>query len=289
MKKTGWIVSLLFALLLAGCGQNTAADEEKDNKGTETAETEAESKETSETDKKATSQEVLAAASEKSAELKNFAMDGTLNMVMKSGEETMETNADLQTKTNVDPLVMQQTMQMEAEGQTNTIDMYMDEEFIYIKDLQSGGWVKMKQAGPGMGEMMNQPKTMTPADQIKQLEQMADDIQMEETESEYILNVKGNGEKLMSLTGSMMGSDPAMQAALEQMDIEQIDYTYTLDKETYFPKSLNMDIKMFITENDQKIEMQQTITSQFSEMNELENFSIPEEVLNEAVEVDPAA
>ncbi|MCM3595457.1 hypothetical protein M4D55_06580 [Metabacillus idriensis] len=289
MKKTGWIVSLLFALLLAGCGQNTAADEEKDNKGTETAETEAESKETSETDKKATSQEVLAAASEKSAELKNFAMDGTLNMVMKSGEETMETNADMQTKTNVDPLVMQQTMQMEAEGQTNTIDMYMDEEFIYIKDLQSGGWVKMKQAGPGMGEMMNQQKTMTPADQIKQLEQMADDIQMEETESEYILNVKGNGEKLMSLTGSMMGSDPAMQAALEQMDIEQIDYTYTLDKETYFPKSLNMDIKMFITENDQKIEMQQTITSQFSEMNELENFSIPEEVLNEAVEVDPAA
>lgn len=289
MKKTGWIVSLLFALLLAGCGQNTAADEEKENKGTETAETEAESKGTSETDKKATSQEVLAAASEKSAELKNFAMDGTLNMVMKSGEETMETNADMQTKTNVDPLVMQQTMQMEAEGQTNTIDMYMDEEFIYIKDLQSGGWVKMKQAGPGMGEMMNQQKTMTPADQIKQLEQMADDIQMEETESEYILNVKGNGEKLMSLTGSMMGSDPAMQAALEQMDIEQIDYTYTLDKETYFPKSLNMDIKMFITENDQKIEMQQTITSQFSEMNELENFSIPEEVLNEAVEVDPAA
>ncbi|TDL80830.1 DUF6612 family protein [Peribacillus frigoritolerans] len=286
MKKTGWIVSLLFALLLAGCGQNTAADEEKEKKATET---EAESKETSETDKKATSQEVLAAASEKSAELKNFAMDGTLNMVMKSGEETMETNADMQTKTNVKPLVMQQTMQMEAEGQTNTIDMYMDEEFIYIKDLQSGGWVKMKQAGPGMGEMMNQQKTMTPADQIKQLEQMADDIQMEETENEYILNVKGNGEKLMSLTGNMIGSDPAMQAALEQMEIEQIDYTYTLDKETYFPKSLNMDIKMFITEQEQKIEMQQTITSQFSEMNELPNFSIPEEVLNEAVEVDPAA
>jgi hypothetical protein len=288
LKKSGWIISLLFALLLAGCGQSTASTE-KEDKAAETAETEAKTKEKSEIDKNATSQEVLAAASEKSAELKNFAMDGTLKMIMTTEEGTMETNAEMQTKTNVEPLFMQQTMQMEAEGQTNTIEMYMDEEFIYIKDVQSGGWVKMKQAGPGMGEMMNQQKTMTPAEQIKKLEQMADDIQMEETENEYIFNVKGNGEKLMSLTGNMMGSDPAMQAALEQMDIEQIDYTYTLDKETYFPKSLKMDIKMFVTENEQKIEMQQTITSEFSEMNELENFSIPEEVLKEAVEVDPAA
>jgi hypothetical protein len=288
LKKSGWIMSLLFALLLAGCGQSTATTE-KEDKAAETAETEAENKETNETDKNATSQEVLAAASEKSAELKNFAMDGTLKMIMTTEEGTMETNAEMQTKTNVEPLFMQQTMQMEAEGQTNTIEMYMDKEFIYIKDVQSGGWVKMKQAGPGMGEMMNQQKTMTPAEQIKQLEQMADDIQMEETEGEYIFNVKGNGEKLMGLTGNMMGSDPAIQAALEQMDIEQIDYTYTLDKETYFPKSLKMDIKMFVTENEQKIEMQQTITSEFSEMNELENFSIPEEVLNEAVEVDPVS
>jgi hypothetical protein len=288
LKKSGWIISLLFALLLAGCGQSTASTE-KEDKAAETAETEAKTKEKSEIDKNATSQEVLAAASEKSAELKNFAMDGTLKMIMTTEEGTMETNAEMQTKTNVEPLFMQQTMQMEAEGQTNTIEMYMDEEFIYIKDVQSGGWVKMKQAGPGMGEMMNQQKTMTPAEQIKKLEQMADDIQMEQTENEYIFNVKGNGEKLMSLTGNMMGSDPAMQAALEQMDIEQIDYTYTLDKETYFPKSLKMDIKMFVTENEQKIEMQQTITSEFSEMNELENFSIPEEVLKEAVEVDPAA
>jgi outer membrane murein-binding lipoprotein Lpp len=126
LKKSGWIISLLFALLLAGCGQSTASTE-KEDKAAETAETEAETKEKSETDKNATSQEVLAAASEKSAELKNFAMDGTLKMIMTTEEGTMETNAEMQTKTNVEPLFMQQTMQMEAEGQTNTIEMYMDQ------------------------------------------------------------------------------------------------------------------------------------------------------------------
>lgn len=287
MKKLGLIISLLFALLLAGCGQSAATTEKNEEKDS-TAQ-EAETKETSEADKEATAKEVLAAASEKSAELKNFAMDGTMNMVMKVGEETIETNADMQTKTNVEPLVMQQTMEMEAEGQTTAVEMYMDEAYIYMQDIQSGGWIKMSQAGAGMGEMMNQQKTMTPAEQIKQLEQIADDIKLEETDSEYILNVKGNGEKLMGLTGDLMGSDPNMQAAMEQMEIEQIDYTYTLDKETHFPKALKMDIKMFITENEEKVEMQQSISSVFSQMNELEGVSIPEEVVNEAVEMDPGA
>lgn len=287
MKKLGLIISLLFALLIAGCGQSAATTEKNEEKDS-TAQ-EAETKETSEADKEATAKEVLGAASEKSAELKNFAMDGTMNMVMKVGEETIETNADMQTKTNVEPLVMQQTMEMKAEGQTTAVEMYMDEAYIYMKDIQSGGWIKMSQAGAGMGEMMNQQKTMTPAEQIKQLEQIADDIELEETDTEYILNVKGNGEKLMGLTGDLMGSDPNMQAAMKQMEIEQIDYTYTLDKETHFPKALKMDIKMFITENEEKVEMQQSISSAFSQMNELEGVSIPEEVVNEAVEMDPGA
>ncbi|PLR67523.1 DUF6612 family protein [Bacillus sp. UMB0893] len=287
MKKLGVIISLLFVLLLAGCGQSAATTEKNEEKDSTTQE--AETKETSEADKEATAKEVLGAASEKSAELKNFAMDGTMNMVMKVGEETIETNADMQTKTNVEPLVMQQTMEMKAEGQTTAVEMYMDEAYIYMKDIQSGGWIKMSQAGAGMGEMMNQQKTMTPAEQIKQLEQIADDIELEETDTEYILNVKGNGEKLMGLTGDLMGSDPNMQAAMKQMEIEQIDYTYTLDKETHFPKALKMDIKMFITENEEKVEMQQSISSAFSQMNELEGVSIPEEVVNEAVEMDPGA
>ncbi|MGX1195028.1 DUF6612 family protein [Metabacillus sp. SLBN-84] len=285
MKKWSLLIGLLFTLVLAGCGQSAATNEEKEDKQAEKAE--AETTETADKEKEATAEEVLASASEKSADLKNFAMDGTMDMIVTSSEGKMETTADMQTKTNIEPLVMQQTMNMSAEGQTTSIEMYMDDQYIYMNDPVSGGWIKMSQAGPGMGEMMNQAKTMTPADQIKQMEAMADDIQLEETDTEYILSVKGNGEKLMSLTGNMMGSDPNMQAVMDQMDIEQIDYTYTLDKETYYPKALDMVIKMFVTENNEEVELQQSISTKFSEMNELEGFSIPKEVLDQAVEVQP--
>jgi hypothetical protein len=282
LKKYALTLCLLLAFILTGCGQEAANSEQK---------TEAEKQEVEKEEEKLTAEEVLSQATEKSKELKNFEMNGTLNMTMTAAEQTNETEMKMDTKTSIDPFFMHQKMNMDVDGQPQSVEMYINQEYMYIQSPGTEEWTKIKQVGQvDLQQLLEEQQSVNPIAQLEQMKEFADDIQLEENENEYILNVNGNGDKLMDLIGGLVGSgmDQAqLEAIMSQMKIEKIDYSYSLDKETMEPKSLQMDLTMKITENEETVSMNQKVNFTFSNINQLKDLTIPEEIENNAVETNP--
>ncbi|WLR51781.1 hypothetical protein LC040_02430 [Bacillus tianshenii] len=283
MKKWALLFSIAFALLLAGCGQEAGTDS-SENAGEENAAKEEE---------KLTAEDVYKKATEKSQDMKNFELDGSMDMKMTFGEETQEMNMKINSKSQLDPLLIHQTMESDAQSAEMEIpkmEMYMTDEYMYMKDAQSGQWLKMKQAQQGfMKDMMEQQKSMSPVQNLEMLKQFADEMTLEETDDTYVLKITGNGDKLVDLVKEMNpggASGVDFEQMMQQMNFEEIKYSYALNKETFQPESFEMDMTMSVTQNDQTMKINQHMTSNIKNINEVEDLSIPEEVKNNAQEIE---
>ncbi len=227
-------------------------------------------------------QETLAA----SEELKNFEMEADVDQeIAGGGMEMPSISTTINAEIQLEPLAFHQTM--DVMGQE--VEMYYTEEGMFFKDPQQGQWMK------GPKELADQLNTaavqqqQNPSDQLKQLEAYADDFNMEEKDNRYILSLSASGEGFDQLLKEQMNNLPEGEVTEELLDtlkINKLDYTIAVNKDTYYPESMTVDMDIDIEENGETTNISQKMESTYRNFNELDSIEVPQEVTDTAIEME---
>ena len=286
MKK--WLKGLTIGFLTLGLAACADTGEVKPNtESTNTSEPAVEV-EAEEVKNELTIEEVLVKAQERSENLESMhaKMDIKQSMSMPSLEQEMDSNIQLDMDIVQEPLQMHQVMNMDmgAEGQVE-IEMYMTSEGFFMKDPESDSWMKLP--AELYDEMMaSMSAGADPTLDLASFTEFVDDFTFDENDDAYILNLKASGEKFTKLIQDQLASMEGMNGteALADMTIHQLDYEIFIDKETFDLTAFNLVMDMEMLVEGETLGIAQDISAQISQINDIKEITVPQEILDSAVE-----
>lgn len=255
-------VFLLFLILLDGCGYVTIS---KINNGS-----------------------ILQKALTQSGQIRNSNVDLTANLLIKSGNQTIASEASTHGQMSIRPIFLHQHFSARINDKVlPQVEAYMDEKNIYAKlNLSpSASWTKAD---------LSQSEKNVDVQLIKEsFKQMEDEVLIrfpKDLVKTGTVIQKGN-DYLISFTYSETAvkkfakriafiyiGNPLAQmigSAIDQMKITKFDSAYTIDKKTFYPKAYRTAVKMTGVENEQSIDISMSVSGNFSAINQLKDLSIP--------------
>ncbi|KHE68247.1 DUF6612 family protein [Halobacillus sp. BBL2006] len=244
-------------------------------------------------------EEVYTKSAEATENLKSFAMKMETEQVVKMGEESTDSEANspvptgvpitstIDSEMNVEPLAFHQTVK--TMGQE--MEQYYSNDGLYMTMPSKEGWFK---APKELTEQLNSlsAQEQTPGSQLESLKEYIDEFNLETEDSNYILTLTSEGENVQKLfEEAMKKTMPEGQIPEEMMKgltVNKLSYKFVIDKESYYPQT--MDIKMDYTfdQNGQQMEIQQNINGQYSKFNEVGEIIIPQDIKDGAKEIEGA-
>lgn len=281
MKKWTTILTVgTLAFVLSACGQ-TAEPKEDPMTG---------KKEEVVVKSELTAGEVMEKASAAAETQQSMHSDMDIMQTLEMGDEKKEMNSTIGMDMILEPLAIRQTMNMQANGEEIAIEQYMTQEGFFMKNPESGSWIKLP--NEMYKEVTGQTAGMTesPVD-FTMYEEYTEDFTFEETDDEYVLTLIGSGEKFSELMKEMLDQNmpaEADEAKLDNVDmkVEKIDLQFTIDKKTFFTKDFDMDMIMAMEEQGQQVKVTQNIKGTMTKINEIDEIKVPKEILDSAKEMD---
>lgn len=232
--------------------------------------------------------DVFAKTIEASAKLESF----SVAMNTKQTIEQAGTKTDIQSKIDMDVIMkpqmsFKQALAMNMAGQEMKMDMYLTKDGFYMQNAPTGQWMKLprEQMDQLMGGLTN--AEMDPSKQLEKLKQFADDFAISESGGDYVVKLSATGDKfndfLKNELKESMGGNPQLGDVLNQsmsaVSFKQVEYTYTVDKKTYNPKSMKVSMDMEMDIQGQKMRLVQTIDGAYSNYNAIKEIVVPKEAL----------
>ncbi|WP_143128307.1 DUF6612 family protein [Psychrobacillus sp. OK032] len=245
---------------------------------------------------KLTLQEVYDKSITASEELKSVraVMDLNQTMNIPSEENELEISSKMDMEYIVEPMQMHQkgtsTVNGLAKGmpaQTSSSESYMTADDLYVYEESAGEWMKFPQEM--MAGIMNAAEQANASDQLKQIKGYLDEFTFEQDNSNYILTLEASGEKFTELVKAQVDEVMQSMGAGEEIqmdfDIKSVNYLIHIDKETFQTNKLDVVIDMDMEIDGEKLNVVQDVKSTFSGFNEVEEIVIPQEVIDNAVEL----
>jgi hypothetical protein len=269
---------------MAACGQ--------------TAEPTAGSEGEQETASKLTLEEVYAKSAEASEKINSLHADMKTNQLMSMQPAGMEMDMemDISMDLTTDPPAFYQTSEtsivsedIENENPMK-MEMYLTEQGMFLFDPTMQSWLKMPDESVEELKGLADQQTADPSQQLEDLEAFQDDFTFEQTEEEYILKLDAEGEKFKELIDRQLDKtlgqlELEAQTALEDMKIHSVSYEIFIDKETFLPNSMNVDMALDMNIEGETMSIQSDVEAVYSKYNEIEAIIVPEEVIEQAEEM----
>ncbi len=74
--------------------------------------------------------------------------------------------------------------------------------------------------------------------------------------------------------------------ASQDLNIKNIEYEIYIDKETFYPSKLNMNMDMDITVEGETISLKQIISGEYLDYNQIGEITVPQEIVDTAFEME---
>lgn len=282
MKK--WMKGLavgFLALALAACGDQSQEPAEPQT-GTDEAKK-----------SELTLEEVFTKAQEASEDLKSMHADMTIQQKMTSPavDGEMDSAINMQMDMIQEPLAMHQIMEMEIPdmGKIET-EMYLSELGFFMKNPEGDEWMKLP--SDSFEELTGNMGTSADATvDYASLEEFIEDFKFEQTNDQYVLKLTASGEKFKKLVqeeldvaGLTENMGEEELAALEDMKIHELEYELFIDKESFQTTAFNLLMDMEMNAEGEVIRMKQDIQAKLSQINDISEITVPQEILDNAIE-----
>ena len=276
-KNLSYLVGLLLVFMLAACNQ-TAEPVNKDK---------------SEKQSSLTLEEVLEKATAASESLKSFSVKMEMSQNISSNEPgvNMDTQSAIDMDIVTDPMAYYQKMSMTMGEEKVDMESYFSEAGMFFYEPTGGQWMKFPQEMTDMFLQMTGEQQQNPGDELKKLQQFADDFTFEQDDKNFILKLKASGEKFNTfIKETAMESMPTGMTEemdlFDNMDIKSVNYEIIVDKESFNPVSLKMDMEMDMTVEDETITLKQEMDAKYLNLNAIDAITVPQEIIDSAVEMD---
>ncbi|MCA0972840.1 hypothetical protein LCM20_19825 [Halobacillus litoralis] len=238
--------------------------------------------------------EIFTKATEASESLESFSMDMVSEQEYQSeGEESnspfppgVPMTSEIQSDITMDPMAFHQTIKIDA--LMTEMEQYYTEDGLYIKSSDEESWMKApKELLDQLNAISSQQQT--PAEQLKNVEEYVDEFTLESDDDNYILSFSSKGEdlkKMMEETlNEVMPEGTMPEGMMDSVTFNSVEYMYTIDKETYYPKKMDMSMNITVEEAGEKMTIDQTTKGSYSNFNEIDEITIPDEVIENAKEM----
>ncbi|MDQ0230305.1 DUF6612 family protein [Metabacillus malikii] len=290
MKKgLSILVGFLFVMMLAACN-SSAEPVNKTEKSTE--------KETAATEEKQselTLQEVFDKTTEAAKGLESFKVKMDLNQQISSDQDAaanMDLGSTLEMDVVQEPLAFYQKMSTKIPDTEEVMDIesYFTKDGMYFYEPNSKAWMKFP--SDMMEDLLQVSDQQTnPAAEIENLKKFVDDFKFQQDDENYILVLNASGDKFTDfLKETVQETLPEGMAdsteVFENMKINKMDYEIHIDKKTFYPTVLNLNMEMEMTAEGQTIKIAQDMKGQYVEHNHIKEIEIPQEVIEGAIEAE---
>lgn len=240
-----------------------------------------------------TLEQVFEKTSEASKELKSFKVKMNMKQDMSSDQdEALNENVDSNIEMDVvqDPMAFHQKMSIKMPGSEKVMDMetYFSKDGMYYYDPTTQTWMKFP------AEMMDQlvkvsDQETNPAAEIANLKKFVDDFKFQQDDKSYILLLNASGEKYTDfLKETIQKTLPAgmgdSSKVFENMKINKMDYEIHIDKKTFYPTALNVNMELEMSVEGKTVKLVQDLKGQYVEHNQIKEITIPQEVIKGAIE-----
>ncbi|WP_078431840.1 DUF6612 family protein [Metabacillus halosaccharovorans] len=289
MKKTLPLIFAFFLmLLLAACDQTAETVNEKSDVSKENVE--------KGNNSELNLEQVMTQSTEASEKVKSFAvkMDMTQEMSIGEQKDAMDMVSTIDMIVVTDPMTLYQKMDMDMnEAGTKTAyttETYFSPEGIFVFDSSSNQWSKFpKETSDQLMQMSDQQSN--PSEELKKLEKFVDDFTFEQDADNYILTLNATGDKFTDfIKETVQGTLPqdlyADGEVFNNMKINKVKYEIIINKETMYPTTLNTVMDMELSADGETIKIKQNMEGDYSEYNKIDEVKIPQEVIDNAVEMD---
>ena len=220
-------------------------------------------------DTKINKEEVIKNFSKANNNIKSTDLVTTVTMAPKNGGEAI--NLTMTASLIVDPLTLKMTM--ETKGQNIKINSFVKDNTMFIQNPVDNNWVK--QALPK--EVAEQFKNITNnnIDNYELFKDNLDKIDIKEKGDNYIISIVKDTDFLKEAM-EKQNSNMGILGQGETFEVNNITMEYVVDKETYLTKSSIISFETKLQGQDMKI----STNTEFSNINNIQEITIPEEVFN---------
>lgn len=221
-------------------------------------------------------------------------------------EQTKSTNADEQMliKADLTGEAIEKPLKIHQAGKVSLhypplgmidldIELYAADDSIYIHENMFDHWIKASMDDLlDFGIQLNDKRSLFTF--LEQVDTYIDDFTMEQTNDTFIFTLKSTTEQFQRhIIEEMRFFKRLNSTGAQKMDendvdhTEQVDFSFTIDKETYHILSFDIEVHTEMTENEEATTVTTSIGVEFSNMNEVEDITVPKEVIDEATEEHP--
>ncbi|MDQ0269185.1 DUF6612 family protein [Cytobacillus purgationiresistens] len=281
-KKLLAIPFLALLVTLGACGQEatTVSDAGKSNSDEKTQTNE----------KSLTSEEVFDQTIAASNKLKSVSVkvDNDQAITSSSNSETMKVKSTIDMDLIHDPIALYQVMSLEAPGEEPVkSETYFTDKGFYMFEPTEKMWVKLPETMSA--EMIKATEEQgDPAAELKKMQAYVKEFKFEQDDASYFLTLSASGDKFNDLIqeeiSKSLGQD--LGVALENIDISDLNFKYTIDKESFNLTDMVINMTIKTVEGEEEVTMKQTTNATFSNYNGVDEITIPEDVIKTAEEIE---
>ncbi|MCR6111937.1 hypothetical protein HXA35_16440 [Bacillus sp. A301a_S52] len=235
--------------------------------------------------KELTLEEVLAESLSATESLQSFqtTIDVSKGLIMEDQHDMSLTHT--QTSVTYDPLTLEVHSEIGGEDGVDYVTHFSEEDGFYFKETTTDQWGKL--SDDLVETFVTAPAFHTGAttETLNFLESQLPHLTMEETDTSYIISLQEdelNTDEFQKHLEELEFYNMELGVLNGISDLEDITYTITIDKETYYQTDINIEMKMMID----IIEVSQMITISLNDFNNIDPLEIPEEIKENATHID---
>lgn len=237
-------------------------------------------------DKGIDAQEVFEKSIAAQEDVTSFKMMANMNQTINSNEEEVEVTSKIDSHMVVDPLAFHQVIDMDANGEAMQMESYYTEAGFFMKEGEE--WMEFPDEMTDSLLTMQQSQA-DPSEQIKMLKEYVDEFKLVENEGTYVMTMKASGEKYQELLDetieNMDQQSEMLQGFTEKMKVNEVEYSLTIGKDDFLTREFQMKMDSDMTIEDESISILMEMDSQFENYNEIEEVTVPEDVIQQAKEM----
>ena len=229
----------------------------------------------------ASAEQIVNKSIESSKNIKSTDFTATNSSEILVGEQTQTVENTVSGSLIMEPLTMKATTDVKAQGQSQTLELYIKDGTAYAKSTGQNEWVKS--SNNAITAQFENLKKIANSDQILEFyKKISKDFKKTEENGNYVLTYTGNGDQfkeLMVAIANASSGNEVTASAFAGVDFKNVSIKLVVTKD-YVPvnNEVTMELATKNTPTPTTMKIKQII--KYSNVNNVKEISLPDEVKN---------
>ena len=229
----------------------------------------------------ASAEQIVNKSIESSKNIKSTDFAATNSSEILVGEQTQTVENTVSGSLIMEPLTMKATTDVKAQGQSQTLELYIKDGTAYAKSTGQNEWVKS--SNNTITAQFENLKKIANSDQILEFyKKISKDFKKTEENGNYVLTYTGNGDQfkeLMVAIANASSGNEVTASAFAGVDFKNVSIKLVVTKD-YVPvnNEVTMELATKNTPTPTTMKIKQII--KYSNVNNVKEISLPDEVKN---------